>query len=105
MGVAAHDAKVQRDRQGYAAADAEPLDGADGDLLHLVPGVGQPRSQLQVPAQRAEIHGPARPAFGVLEVEAGGERIRAAGEHHDRSFTVVFEAARRISELTQRFRR
>ena len=83
MGVAGHDAKIQRDRERDAAADTKPLDGADGDLLHLLPGPRKPRPELQVPPQGADIHGFARAAFGVFEVEAGGKRFRAAGEHHD----------------------
>ena len=51
MGVAAHDPKIQRDRQRHAAADAKPLNGSDRDLLHFVPGLGQPRPQLEVPPQ------------------------------------------------------
>ena len=66
MGVAGHDPKVQRDRQRHAAANTEALDGADGNLLHLLPGAGQPRSQFQMPPQRTDIHAAARPAFGVL---------------------------------------
>ena len=46
MGVAAHDAKVECHRQRHAAADAKAFDGADGDLLHLLPGPGQPRSEF-----------------------------------------------------------
>src|SRR5712692_9310607 len=58
-----------------------------------------------MPAQRADIHGPARAAFGVLEVEACAERIGAAGEHYRRGSAVVLKTARGIGELTQRFRR
>ena len=105
MGVAGHDAKIQRHRQRDAAADAKTLDGADGDLLHLLPGAGEPRSQLQMPAQRADIHGAARASFGVLQVEPGAERLGTAGEHHDRSIAVVLKTARGIGELTQRLRR
>ena len=83
----------------------KPFDGADGDLLHLLPGAGQPRSEFQVPAQRPDIHGLARPALGILEIESGAEGVGAAGEHHHRGVGVVLEAARRIGELTQRFRR
>src|SRR2546427_220797 len=60
------------------AADAEAFDGADRDLLHLLPGTAQSRSQFEMPAQRTDIHGAARPAFGVLQVEAGAERLGAA---------------------------
>ena len=84
MAAAAHDAEIERDRERDAAADTEALDGADGDLLHLLPGPGHARAELQVPAQRAEVHGAARPALGVLEVEAGGEGFCAAGQHHHR---------------------
>ena len=38
MRVPGHDAKIQRHRQCDAAADAKAFDGADGDLLHLLPG-------------------------------------------------------------------
>jgi len=65
----------------------------------------QPWPQFQVPAQRAEIHVPPRAAFGILEIEARAEGILAAGQHHDRGVGIVFEAARGICELTQRFRR
>src|SRR5258707_8401112 len=58
-----------------------------------------------MPAHRADIHSPARAAFGVLEVEACAERIGAAGEHYRRGSAVVLKTARRIGELTQRFRR
>src|SRR5260221_3985465 len=105
MGVAAHDAEVQRHRQRHAAADAKTLDGADGDLLHFLPGAGEPRSQFQMPAQRADIHGPARAAVGVLQVEACAERIGAAGEHYRRGSAVVFKTAGGVGELPQRFRR
>ena len=105
MGVAGHDAKIQRHRQRNAAADAKALDGADRDLLHLLPGAGQPRPEFQVPAQRPDIHGPARAAFGVLQIEAGAERLGAAGQHHDGGLAVILEAARGIGELAQRFRR
>src|SRR6266581_880810 len=88
-----------------AAADAEALDGADRDLLHLLPGTAQSRSQFEMPAQRTDIHGAARPAFGVLQVEAGAERLGAAGEHHHRRFAVVLETARGVGELTQRLGR
>ena len=46
MGVAGHHAKIQRHRERYAAADAKAFDGADGDLLHLLPGAAQPRSKF-----------------------------------------------------------
>src|ERR1700685_54328 len=49
-----------------SATDAKSLDRADGDLLHLLPGPGQPRPQLEVVTQGTEIHGPARAAFRVL---------------------------------------
>ena len=58
-----------------------------------------------MPAQRAEVHGPAGAAFGVLEIEARAEGILAASQHYDRGVGIVFEAARGIGELTQRFRR
>jgi len=58
-----------------------------------------------MPAQRTEIHRSTRPALRVLQVEAGAERLVAAGEHHDRGVVVVLETARRGGELTQRFRR
>ena len=105
MGVAGHDAEIQRDRQRHAAADAKALDGADGDLLHLLPGPRQPRPELQMPAQRAEIHGLARAAFGILQVEAGAEGFCAAGQHHDRGLRIILKAARGIGELAHRLRR
>ncbi len=86
-------------------ASAKSFDGADGDLLYLLPGAAQSRSQFEVPAQRTDIHGAARPAFGVLQVEAGAERLGAAGEHHDRRFAVVLETACGVGELTQRLGR
>src|SRR5882724_2364688 len=58
-----------------------------------------------MPAQRTDIHGAAGPAFGVLQVEAGAERLGAAGEHHDRRFAVVLKTARGVGELTQRLGR
>ena len=73
MRVASHHAKIQRYRQRNPAADAKALDGADGNLLHLLPGAGQPRSEFQVPAQRADIHRLARPALGIPEVETSTE--------------------------------
>src|SRR5439155_26197243 len=79
--------------------------GADGDLLHLLPGTGQPRSELEVPAQRPDIHGAARPALGIFQVEPGAECLGAAGEHHHRSLAVVLKMAGGVSELTQRLRR
>jgi len=94
MGVAGHHAKIQRHRERYAAADAKSLDGADGDLLHLLPGAAQTWSKFQVPAQRAEVHGFARTTFGVLQIEARAERPGSAGEHHDGGVAVVLEAAR-----------
>src|ERR1700736_3637744 len=105
MGVAGHHTKIQRHRERYAAADAKALNGADGDLLHLLPGAAQPRPEFQVPSQRAEVHGFARTTFGVLQIEARAERPGSAGEHHDRGVAVVLEAARRLGELTHRFRR
>src|SRR5712692_6995483 len=58
-----------------------------------------------MPAQRADIHGPARAAFGVLEVEACAERIGAASEHYRRGSAVVFKTPGGVGELPQRFRR
>jgi hypothetical protein len=57
-----------------------------------------------MPAQRAEIHGFSRTAFGILEVEAGAE-CPGAGQHHDRGLIVVLEAAGGVGKLAQRFRR
>ncbi len=104
MGVARYHAKIQRHRQRDAAADAKSFDGADGDLLHFLPGPRQPRPKPQMPAQRSDIHGRARPAFGVLEVEPGAECLGTAGQHDHGSFAVILETARGIGELTQRFR-
>ena len=97
MGVSGHDPEIQRHRQSHAAADAKAFDGADRDLLHVLPGPRQPRSEFQVPAQRAEVHGLAGPAFGVLEVEAGAERLGAAGQHHDRGRVVILKTARGVA--------
>ena len=58
-----------------------------------------------MPAQRADIHGPARAALGVLQIEAGAERFCAARQHHDRGLAVILKAARGIGQLAQRFRR
>jgi hypothetical protein len=58
-----------------------------------------------MPAQRAHIHGLARPALGIPEVEAGAERFCAAGEHDHRGFGIILKAAGGIGELTQRLRR
>ena len=44
-------------------------------------------------------------ALGVLEIEAGAERLGAAGEHHGRGVAVVLKTARGVGELTQRLRR
>jgi len=74
-------------------------------ICSLLPGAAQSRSQFEVPAQRTDIHGAARPAFGVLQIEAGAERLGAAGEHHDRRFAVVLETACGVGELTQRLGR
>src|ERR1700730_18193832 len=105
MRVAAHDAKVERHRQSHAATNAKPFDGADGDLLHLLPRAGQPRSELQVPAQRTDVHGFARAAFGIFQSKLGAERLGPAGERHDGGVAVVLEAARGLGELTRRLRR
>src|ERR1700688_4885674 len=97
MGVAGHDTKIQRHRERYAAADAKAFNGTDGDLLHLLPGAAEPRSEFKVPAQRPQVHGFARTTFGVLQIEACAERPGwSAGEYHDRGAAVVLEATRRL---------
>src|SRR6185437_4228295 len=75
------------------------------DLIHFLPGSAQPRPEFEVPAQRADIHGPARSSLGILQIESGAEGIGAAGQHHDRGIAVVLEAARCVGELAQGFRR
>src|SRR5205823_5601095 len=91
--------------QRHAAADTKAFDGADGDLLQVLPGPRQPRPELQVSAQGAEIHGLPRPAFGILQVKACAKGFGAAREHHDGSVAIILEAPRGIGELAQRFRR
>jgi hypothetical protein len=78
MGRTAHDAEVERDRERNAAADAEAFDRGDGDLVHLLPGAGEPGAELQMPAQRPDVHGLARAALGILQIKAGAERLRPA---------------------------
>src|SRR3954452_24137173 len=58
-----------------------------------------------MPAQGSEIHGGARTALGVFQVETGAERFWATGEHHDGCIAVILKTARGIGELTQRLRR
>ena len=96
MGIAPHDAEIECDRERHAAADAEPFDGADGDLLHVLPCAGQPRTQFEVSAQRAEVHGLTGAAFGILEVEAGGECVGAAGQHDHGGGSIILKASRRV---------
>jgi hypothetical protein len=48
MGVAAHDAKIERDRQRDAATDTEAFDRGDRDLFHVLPGAGEPGADLQM---------------------------------------------------------
>jgi len=99
MRVISHHAKIQRDRERHAAADTKALDRADGDLLHLLPGVAEPWPEFQMPAQRSDIHGLARFAFRILQVESGAERLGAAGQHHDRSVAIVLKTAGGGGEL------
>src|SRR3954449_8872835 len=103
MRVTRHHPKIERHRQRNAATYTEPFDGADSDLLHLIPCLGQPRSKLQMPPQRAYIHGAARPALGIPEVKSGAERSGSAGQHDYRGFAVVLKAAGGRGELTERF--
>ncbi len=35
-------------------------------------------------------------ALGILQVEAGAECFRTAGEHDDRGFAIILEAARGV---------
>jgi hypothetical protein len=74
-------------------------------VLHFLPGAGQPRSKLQVPSQRSDIHGSPRAAFGIFQIKAGAECLGPAGENDDRGVAVVLEAARGIGELAQRLGR
>jgi len=89
-------------KSNATAADAEALDGADGDLFHVLPGPRQPRPELQMPAQRPQIHVATGAALRILEVEAGAESFGAAGQHHHRGRPVIFEGVGRSREFTQR---
>src|SRR3954452_4828451 len=105
MGVARHHPKIERYGQRHAATYTESFYGADRDLLHVIPGLGQPRSKLQMPSQRTDIHGAAGPALGIPEVKSGAERTGPAGQHDDRGFAVVLKATGGRGELTERFGR
>ena len=58
-----------------------------------------------MPAQRTDVHGPPRAAFGIFQIKTGAECLRPAGENDDRGAAIVLETARGIGELTQRLGR
>ena len=105
VGVAGHDPEIQRHRQRHAAADAKTLDGADGDLLHLLPGPRQPRSEFQVPAQRAEIHGLADLPSGSFRSKPALNDLAPPVSTTTEVVGVILKTAGGVGELAQRLRR
>jgi hypothetical protein len=58
-----------------------------------------------MPAQRTDVHGSSRAAFGIFQIKAGAECLRPARENDDRGVAIVLKTACGIGELSQRFRR
>src|SRR5262245_8040057 len=95
-------AEVERHHQRRAAADAVALAGGERDLPHVLPGLAQARPEALAMDALADRQGIALAPFGVLEVEAGRERPRRAGEDDDRGVEVVLELARHVAQLAHR---
>src|SRR6266446_5421294 len=82
-------AEVERHDQCCAAADAMALDGGDGDLVHVLPGLahlGTKPLAMDAFTDRQRI---ALAAFRVLQVETRREGFRRAGQDHDRGFEII----------------